>query len=739
MATTAPTIFPWISEDDLLLKNAVEAGASLEALAKGAVQFSRRYTLQELQERWHSLLYDSDIAEQASVRMIELELKANRPEYIKEKKEVPRKRKLKTIHKQYHALRKKFRNDFFNSTDLCFLEGPSLQDFSGHENVPHDRNVLGNCISDNLRFQEAELDILRNAFPEALAEIASTSCIAYQTGCSNTAGDNQVTEASRNIVFSEGFSASLKERATCIQPSNELCEVPHVPKDTPLNYGKCSVGEGCCLPSATSDGEFTDLPDSLLNLSNDDDILMEDEDVRNILDNSSDKNGILINSSDCIQESGAYTHESETLIDSKTSPLPPDGAECIDSEMVAPSTCDQEITCYRETIASTNLTSNAETNKSTDGSICCTLNTEDTEIPCNDDIFLLIHPSTSFGSAVTEPRSAHYLDTPSVANTKDTKQSMNSVTRGKCYVPSLAWSHKIGHNILGEPHIQHSAKSKLTETTRPPLLSGEPNKVLSDSRQGRTLQGILEAPLGRLQEQGAAITGLVGDASDAHPGMPQFSEQGCVDVAAVELSVHPSTSDQEEPTSDDDVPYFSDIEAMILDMDLDPSDQDSYTATQLIRYHPEDSKKTIIRLEQCALSSMHRAMSSQGAFAILYGRHLRYFIKKTKVILGRSTDDIDVDVDLRKEGNANKISRRQAIIRMEPDGSFFLRNIGKSSITVNGKTVDNGKMQLLSSSCLIEIKGMGFVFEMNRKYVQRHLDTQKDKAKFGKFDWSSEG
>lgn len=32
-----------------------------------------------------------------------------------------------------------------------------------------------------------------------------------------------------------------------------------------------------------------------------------------------------------------------------------------------------------------------------------------------------------------------------------------------------------------------------------------------------------------------------------------------------------------------------------------------------------------------------------------------------QVILGRSTDDVDVDIDLRKEGHANKISRRQVI------------------------------------------------------------------------------
>ncbi|URE06734.1 FHA [Musa troglodytarum] len=71
------TLTKWIPEDDFLLKNAVEAGASLESLAKGAVCFSRRFTLRELQDRWYSLLYDSDTSAEASARMIEFEIEVS--------------------------------------------------------------------------------------------------------------------------------------------------------------------------------------------------------------------------------------------------------------------------------------------------------------------------------------------------------------------------------------------------------------------------------------------------------------------------------------------------------------------------------------------------------------------------------------------------------------------------------------------------------------------------------------
>lgn len=40
---------------------------------------------------------------------------------------------------------------------------------------------------------------------------------------------------------------------------------------------------------------------------------------------------------------------------------------------------------------------------------------------------------------------------------------------------------------------------------------------------------------------------------------------------------------------------------------------------------------------------------------------------------------------------------------METNGSFFLKNLGKSSISVNGKAVASEQSMRLSSSCLIEV------------------------------------
>lgn len=49
------------------------------------------------------------------------------------------------------------------------------------------------------------------------------------------------------------------------------------------------------------------------------------------------------------------------------------------------------------------------------------------------------------------------------------------------------------------------------------------------------------------------------------------------------------------------------------------------------RYQHEDTKRSIIRLEQGAYSYMQRAIVSHGAFAIFYGRHSKHYIKKPEV------------------------------------------------------------------------------------------------------------
>ncbi|KAK4490290.1 hypothetical protein RD792_000957, partial [Penstemon davidsonii] len=159
------------------------------------------------------------------------------------------------------------------------------------------------------------------------------------------------------------------------------------------------------------------------------------------------------------------------------------------------------------------------------------------------------------------------------------------------------------------------------------------------------------------------------------------------------------------PESDFDVPHFSDVEELILGMDLSPDEYDSFTIPEVIQqYKLEETKRTIIRLEQAAAACTRRAIAAHGAFAVLYSKHSKHFIKKSKVLLGRESENVKVDIDLEREYsyNGGKFSRRQAMIKMDVNGLFRLKNLGKCSIYVNGKQVVPGQSLILTSGCLIE-------------------------------------
>ena len=58
-----------------------------------------------------------------------------------------------------------------------------------------------------------------------------------------------------------------------------------------------------------------------------------------------------------------------------------------------------------------------------------------------------------------------------------------------------------------------------------------------------------------------------------------------------------------------------------------------------------------------------------------------------QITLGRSTKDQSVDVDLKLEGPAWKISRKQGVIKLRNTGDFYIANEGKRCIFVDGKPV----------------------------------------------------
>ncbi|KAK1313782.1 hypothetical protein QJS10_CPA06g01698 [Acorus calamus] len=170
-----------------------------------------------------------------------------------------------------------------------------------------------------------------------------------------------------------------------------------------------------------------------------------------------------------------------------------------------------------------------------------------------------------------------------------------------------------------------------------------------------------------------------------------------------------SISDQEKQLSAsvDEVLCYPDIDALILSMDLGIDDREPCPFKEVSRYHNSDTNG---RLEQSARVYVRRAIASHGALAVFYSCHLKYYIKKP-----------------------------EAIIKMDEDGSFSIKNTGKYSIFVNRKGTKEAELLLFHESHIELVRGMTFVFEVNQNSMNHYIadvmegNSQDMKAKF---EWS---
>ncbi|XP_038717806.1 uncharacterized protein LOC120010935 isoform X1 [Tripterygium wilfordii] len=866
MGALAP-VTSWTPEDDLLLKNAVEAGASLESLAKGAVQFSRKFTIRQLQERWHALLYDPVVSAEASFRMIELERSAsvlpskfNKAGNSKVNKSSSGKRKGESLCSSYYALRKRIQNESFGSMDLSFLGPPSSSNYIDGATDPLSGScILGDPISNQFGFQESKLDVVHHAFPQILVEgdVTAENGVAthvFQTGlqipvegdcpmeqdtiqkelpahslygadnssmkhlstydqingdpgnmCNEFEG-KQVFNSSipecdvsfQNLDFSsplpempiwrtvEGISVAaitvdvdLKERDLHARETFSLVNNGDAKDTTTSGYTDIQTNsklkqQMLCdeskSPSASTEVFLAELSNSLLDFTNDDELLFMDVDGKDGIDKSYyDGLSSLLLSSPADFDKNCMPHGTEPGV-SVTS-------DCITNQ---PGACpgefngNQELRCGDNIVCNSEVqwppsvsVSNTQFTDMIDGVICCMLNTEDPEIPCNDDVTFpkqlrssvsavarrnLVADNKTFASAKVLPSNQKTSGGPALMQ-RDLQNP--SPSRPSSHISEAQLMSGGLHHLVGDRGVKFEVPNKdsthvttscvanacgssaqipsanfSADTCLPAALKDETTEfAVPKHLDRRSIVSLMEKPaLGSdsstryPQRHASDIKQELDETATTQNYEVSDANMGSVNVAATEHHAEPPKSDLEELPIESDVPYFSDVEAMILDLDLEPEDQDLYSNEEVSRYQHKDAKKAIIRLEQGVGSYMQRAIASHGALAILYGRHSKHYIKKPEVILGRATEDLTLDIDLGREGRANKISRRQATISLDKGGSFSLKNLGKCSIFVNGKEVVAGQSLGLSPSCLIEIRGMSFVFELNQSRVERYLD-----------------
>jgi len=107
----------------------------------------------------------------------------------------------------------------------------------------------------------------------------------------------------------------------------------------------------------------------------------------------------------------------------------------------------------------------------------------------------------------------------------------------------------------------------------------------------------------------------------------------------------------------------------------------------------------------------------QHTVAVLRGQLVRYLMRSREITIGRCTDNCYVDIDLSLEGPAQKVSRRQGIIKLKNNGDFFLVNEGKQPFYVDGKPVVKGSKAKLGHDSVIEIALLRFVFQINQQIL----------------------
>nr|KYP44845.1 Microspherule protein 1 [Cajanus cajan] len=712
------TLAPWIPEDDLLLKNAVEAGASLESLAKGAVQFSRKYSIREIQDRWYSLLYDPVISAEASARMTNFELSASPlpPKFYsfghsKEKKAVSAKKKSESVRNLYYARRKRIRNNVLTSMDLSFLVDPGNGNYAVNGNEPLSENCLPEVVlkeehqilGDNVPLSGAveDFDVPKELAIDGWIGDDNLERVPLPTldHINNDAG-NMCSEFDEN----NGFDSPELECGTSFNLS-PFPEMPVWRTDESIQEPDitCDVFNDTM---ACGEAYLEELSNSLFNFSSEEELLLMDVDGREGIDksyydglssllqtSSNDVNPDQIPKKDEIEISGGVQSSSSgVLVVYKLEFQMPSSASAKDSQfpelIIEPSTC--------------------------------TLNAEYQEIPSNDDVFLpfdvppvIFPPSTkSTFKESNKPISS------SVQDYGFTKHRASE--RGSPCFPGPVGGSKVKYALL------HPNKK---EATNVGLANDPSNHVASSFIKKSTVNS--DDFRNHPQPNGSIMKIEQDLALPLQDHLLQHAEVGPSGVLESELVVNPPTLDEEEEyiESDDELPSYSDVEAMVLDMDLDPDDhQDLFYNEEVSRYQHVESKRAIMRLEQGAHSCIQRAINSHGAFAILYGRHSKHYIKKPEVLLGRATEGVPVDIDLGKGGQGNAISRRQAIIKMDKDGSFYIKNFGKSSILVNSKEVLTGQSQKLHSNYLIEVRGMPLIFEINQTRVKQYLDHISDNS-----------
>ncbi|CAM6079245.1 unnamed protein product [Sphagnum tenellum] len=755
-----PDFSLWTVEDDLLLKNAVEVGAAMEALAKGAMRFSRKFTVRELRERWRALLYDPEIAAQAASRMVEAEAALSNlppnPKSLNEHrntKVLARKRRARSIRSLYYKKRKRMAAEKLvaavmleNELESDFMTGDEMAEDIVHGEqggtlqpiLPsrlEEKSLPGGLLSP----KEPTTDFEEPTFSEMVSLLAAGECqhSGHFNGGPNIPKNIQETDPASDVIRTEQPRIQVAEEdGITFNPEDPLhtndptCKSAVTVREQLNTSGELSdissrlLNTKCAPSKAKTEAEIATPPSCPETIE--EDKLASESMVEKLEDTD---NGCSGQQEGMVEEKGDAELNASSHDEDFSMSVPDDELLHHDSPMLDVDYSDPE-----------DATDHIHNQPVGLGSIICILNMQDTEIPILDEVLPLpvwaMPPSPSEEVDEEEEDDIYHME-----QTTPTDATMASRSPGMFYdLEEVGPPHML--ELKGEPEKEEDEEEEkgisCSGTQLPQLGTVELGEHCSNF-------GILQKipPSGpgivlSLPQYTTEHTTLLATEAENFPS--DFDPSTCQEVlagmgASREVSSCREDTDhllieEEEPESEAEMARFSDVETMIINMDLDPGVDDEFSARAESRQMYRQQRRTLLRLEQGVGAAMQRNLTNQKALAILYGRHLRYYITKTKVLMGRGTHDNAVDIDLWKEGRANKVSRQQASLKLKEDGVFYLRNLGRRSLTVNNNAVETGQRAILGSNCLIEVGGMRFIFEINKRLVKQQVEQMREQDIF---------
>lgn len=502
----------------------------MESLAKGAVRFSRKYTLRELRDRWHSLLYDPDVSAKASSSMVNLEHPTTVPSksignVTKESlAEIPAKRKGQSIRRQYFAMRKRFcmemMMDSFDKAmndEMNIVGNTGDRDVSEKDMMVYDEYLARHCkVEKDFGFQETGIvsgkndnggSSLQDSEKKDMNNLLVDNLVDYRncSGPEEVGPSHSLPDAPLWKTIEDVTAPTMPVHVSLENKDHPTEEHLVIPDHLKGKHG----GDVLDVPNAFPKEEIPHLSDSLLNFTNDDELPFMDIDGKDTPDKSCYDNldSLLLNSPSEIQGNDVPEgcESQNPNIDTKL-PKPSDSSANELEITVNPLNCGHgdllsipnpnnksHSSVAEKSLASANLG---------DELIYCAFNTEDPEIPSNDDIGSpIIVPSVSqptykeAGFPVSSSNNQRNIE-PETSTKKDGRPS-HSFTTSQVIRPVL-----VANINSNQPPIGGAVKTEYIGKNHGSAVSRQGHTVSVNPSQSRLVHAAMKsAEDGRLKEE----------------------------------------------------------------------------------------------------------------------------------------------------------------------------------------------------------------------------------------------